>query len=498
MMKIKLTLQLLCFTTAGFLTGMVVNNIRSFQVGGQFIFGSLASSFTTNRYVATLESKHEALSKWSPQSLIQANISSVLLVPESEWPNTTKKDSATTATCPLRFFVYDNIAANFSSDLEDKVIEAIKAGSSHDNPNVDLALVKLFRTSPCKTTDPAQADLFVVPYLHCSHCIFGGYAYQAGCRQVPDSEISLVRQSLDYFNANESTREKHIFLASWGGGMTKRKIDRSPMILTVGPKSDRNNGVLVPMVNARPEFQPSVLHSRSEDWWTRPRKYIFSYFYGKANPRMSRGHGGRRFRVYFGDDIDRYAGGNTSLAGMPFLSHEISKKNFNEQEALNAYGDSVFCPVLAGDLCWQKRFYDVILSGCLPVVLEWTDPNRPEDWRTWFTPSGAAVSSVEECYPFMKGQFGNDDSIEIDYDEFVVRAPGNASNEEDVSSLRLTMEQLGKDTSRIHEMQLALMTAAQRMSFGLGVDAHQSNDAFAHILRALAHVVAQKGNTTRL
>ena len=249
----------------------------------------------------------------------------------------------------------------------------------------------------------------------------------------------------------------------------------------------------MPMVDARPEFQPSVLHSRNEDWWTRPRTYIFSYFYGKENQRMTRS--GRRFRVFFGQDIEKHGGSNSTLAGMPFLCHEIKNHNFHEQDALKAYGDSVFCPVLAGDACWQKRFYDVILAGCLPVVLEWTDHNRSESWRSWFVPE--VDTSVEECYPFMKGQFGNDDSIEIDYDEFVVRSPGNASNNEDVSSLRKTMALLVQDTSQIHKMQLALMKAAQRMSFGLGVDAHQSNDAFAHILRALAHLVAQKSTTAR-
>jgi hypothetical protein len=183
------------------------------------------------------------------------------------------------------------------------------------------------------------------------------------------------------------------------------------------------------------------------------------------------------------------------LAGMPFLCHELSNHKFNEQDALKAYGNSIFCPVLAGDVCWQKRFYDVIFTGCLPVVLEWTDHNRSTSWRSWFKPTG---TPVDECYPFMKGQFGNDDSIEIDYDEFVVRSPGNVSNKKDVSSIRKTMALLVKDTSRIQKMQLALMKAAQRMSFGLGVDAHQSNDAFAHILRALAHVVAQKRTTTQV
>jgi hypothetical protein len=93
----------------------------------------------------------------------------------------------------------------------------------------------------------------------------------------------------------------------------------------------------------------------------------------------------------------------------------------------------------------------------------------------------------------MKGQFGFRDDIEIDYDEFVVSVAAHANNEEDVSSLRITMDQLVGDTLKLQRMQLALRSAAQRLSYGLGEDAHQSNDAFANILRSLSYLLSHEG-----
>lgn len=435
-----------------------------------------------------LKYKNSSLaSKWSPQFLIQSNITSTLLVPEFAWMNGAERYSP----CPLHFFVYSNIPFNFSSYLEDKVMESNKEGSRpFENANLDLALIKLFRTSPCRTDFAQEANLFVVPYPHCSHCAFGGHGYQAGCRQVPIDEVNVVLNSLKYYR-NESYKVKHLFLASWGTGMTLKKFDdEAPLILTVGPKQRQKNAVIVPMVNVRPEFQPSA--EIAANWSFRPRKYIFSYFFGAMNKKMrGGGRSNRQWRVYFFDDINRNAEGNASLAGMPFLLHKFSDADpFDEEMVLNSYKDSIFCPVLPGDLCWQQRFYDVILAGCLPLVLEWTDPNRSESSRSWFQPSGC---SIYDAYPFMKGQFGFRDDIEIDYDEFVVSVAAHANNEEDVSSLRITMDQLVGDTLKLQRMQLALRSAAQRLSYGLGEDAHQSNDAFANILRSLSYLLSHEG-----
>ena len=94
----------------------------------------------------------------------------------------------------------------------------------------------------------------------------------------------------------------------------------------------------------------------------------------------------------------------------------------------------------------------------------------------------------------MKGYLSNE--TKISYDDFVVRAPANSSHPEDVSSIRATMEMLINNVEQLKQMQLALMNAAQRLSYGLGIESHQSNDAFAHILKVLGHLVTS--NMTQL
>lgn len=443
-------------------------------------------------------------SKWSPQALIEANVTSVLLVPEANWSTSIPEDMEYDVSCPVHFFVYSNLPDNLTSTLENKVLESIDKGFSHENANLDLALVKLFRTSPCRTTDPAQAALFVVPYLHCAHCIFGGYTYRHGCQHVPDHLIHSLYQSLDYFN-DTTLQRKHVFLASWGTGMTKTRIERSSIVLSTGPSTkyrDDNipsGSIVLPLMNDRPEFQPSVLRSHGTEWWTRPRTFSFTYIYGAQNRRM-RG-GGRFLRAYFENDL-RTLENNKTLGGLPFLTVEITKtkKAFNAQDAFKAYRDSIFCPVLSGDLCWQKRFYDVVLSGCLPVVLEWTTDLPEGQQRSWFLPENLIRNqspyydfTIESCFPFIKDHLAN--GTKIAYDEFVVRAPANSSNPEDVSSIRATMEMLINNPDQLKQMQLSLMNAAQRLAYGLGIESHQSNDAFAHILRVLGHLVAHINTT---
>ena len=328
-------------------------------------------------------------SKWSAQALIEANKTSVLLVPESNWSDSIPENMEYATSCPVHFFVYSNLPDNLTSNLENKVLESIEKGFSHENANLDLALVKLFRTSPCRTTDPAQAAYFVVPYLHCAHCIFGGYTYRHGCQHVPNHLISSLYQSLDYFN-DTILQRKHVFLASWGTGMTKTRIERSSIVLTTGPSTNYiegtpNGSIVLPLMNDRPEFQPSILQSHGMEWWTRPRTFSFAYFYGAKNKRMQ--GGGRFLQAYFENDLNTL--GNKTLGGLPFLTVEIAKTRvpFNAEIAFEAYRESIFCPVLSGDLCWQKRFYDVILSGCLPVVLEWTTDQPEGQQRSWFLPN---------------------------------------------------------------------------------------------------------------
>jgi hypothetical protein len=294
--------------------------------------------------------------------------------------------------------------------------------------------------------------------------------------------------------------------------------------LISGPRAEQSkHGLIVlPMLNDWTIYQPSVILARNESFWTRPRKYAFSYFYAEVTPFLKKNTTfPRRFRTFFNQDLQHYYGysysnndttaddeqklretkKNLRLGGLPFLNEPMTYGNRDwpgiRRRASESYMDSVFCPVLAGDMAWQGRFFDAILNGCLPVVLSWKlspKKNSVVDEKSWFIPympnQSPMASKVRETYPFHKELFG-DPEIGIDYDSFVVECPGNEANESDVSIVRRTMEDLLLNRpDEIRERQLRMKEVALAFTFGLGDDAHRYNDGFARTIRVLStHVV---------
>jgi hypothetical protein len=288
--------------------------------------------------------------------------------------------------------------------------------------------------------------------------------------------------------------------------LTHKKIDRQPLAITTGPRRKAfPTELVVFQFNDAPRFQPSQLLAKTEDWWIRPRKYAFSFFFGANNPNMRFMIGGRRFRTYFRQDMEQHYGDtNTTIAGMPYQLHVLSTTTATADHGVNSdklnyafdsYQNSIFCPVLAGDTSWQRRFFDAILSGCLPLVLMWDTPKHMGG-KSWFLPTientRSITFSVQQTYPFAKGLFPGDEEqeVEIDYESFVVECPGNPVNESDVSSIRLTVEDMLRNRpDEIRQRQLAMKKVALSFTFGMGDDAHKYNDGFARMIRALRYTV---------
>ena len=216
------------------------------------------------------------------------------------------------------------------------------------------------------------------------------------------------------------------------------------------------------------------------------------------------------------------------LGGLPFVaSSDVG--DFPPEDLYALYRRSVFCPVLAGDITWQRRFFDAIACGCLPVVVSYPLTSRPfrnhrKHYRkengdagqsggggssrnqprevlqkqspvSWFVPedgphSGGDTWSVQESYPFVD---------QIDYRSFVVECEGNSTHPETtaktiVSTLVGLLEETpsaerGGGTTILEAKQAALRAASTSLVYGVGPDAHRTNDAFAHLIRSLRHYV---------
>ena len=414
------------------------------------------------------------------EELMQRNlsISSVFDIIEEElWLS-----SSLSSACPynVSFYVYDNLPWNLTTVYENTTRHNIKIAS--ENVQTEWILLQLFRTSPCRIYNASLADFFFVPYMHYAHCRFKGGYFQF-CNQVPDSEMNELFDSLQYYNV--ATKDHHIFIKMHDAHSTKRQMRSPPLQLTTGPRGSKRS-IPLPLFHPDPRYQPSVLldnRINNVSWWTRPRKYAFSAFFGGLNPRMRpRWKQPRRFRLYFDKDVrEAYP---PTIAGLPYYFRmtgpETEFINFYE-----AYRESVLCPILPGDNCWQRRFFDVIRNGCLPVVLEW--PIQGGDNRSWHTAQSGCP--VVDSYPFAKGQFGNENhDFEIDYDSFVVRAPGNLEDESNVTSILKAMQDILAAPEELARRQQNMMSYLPLFTFGVGKDAHRYHDGFSQVMEILQHL----------
>jgi hypothetical protein len=423
-------------------------------------------TFTVHRATIS-ESLASAVAKATIESNLENDRQSSVSKHESV---TSSNDNSTTPL--LRVFVYENLPFEFTTDIEDFVKKQnYFSRAKKDNFGADIPIINLFRQYSGRTDDPTQADLFVVPYPHRSHCLskLTGPTHKGklNCPQVPEVTIDHLFASLSYLNS--TTRAKHLFVLSGDTRTSNRRLEQMPLTLTLGPVPEVNHGnIVIPYLNSRPDYQPTVIHERDENWWTRPREYAFAYFFGKSPGVMNF----RPARGLFDQEVNRTYG--TSVGGLPFrMKGMIKWSPANEEEAFDTYQKSVFCPCVAGDGPPQKRFFDAMMSGCLPVVVS-AEISRYPGRKSWFRENHA---SVEASYPFAKGMFHG--GMEIDYESFVVQA-------RNISDIKRAMEAILADPDDLRRRQRNLRMYAPLVSYDFDANAPREN-AFTQILKAIHH-----------
>ena len=394
----------------------------------------------------------------------------------------------------LTIYFYETIPKDMGIDLE-RNISALYAskGIKEENMKADLAIIQLFRTYHNRIYDPNKADIFVVPFPHAAHClVHPGWAN--ACGHVPSETIQKgVLDNLPYSKGNE---KRHLFINSHEIYHSHKLLGNVPLSLTIGPRL--NNGgyqILVPYLNDQRAFQPSVIRQRSREWWTKPRKYSLVYFHGSMHNKAMKGASPRKYRMYFIEEVQKNWNTTPDVGGLPYVIQNIANINATQtsekeesthvgassyqsigQEFFgNMYSESVFCPVLPGDSATQKRFFDVIMMGCIPVVLSFNSTSIGARGRSWHTPEG---SPFYDSYPWSKGSDSMYDQLDIDYPSFVVEAEG-------VERIKPVLEELMQNYTEIRRRQEILMRYAAYFSYGMGSDSHKFPDAFTKILESL-------------
>ncbi len=339
--------------------------------------------------------------------------------------------------------------------------------SSMRQYGADATLIKLFRSYVNRVYDPADADIFVVPFPHSSICrtYFRQCWGKCSCSRDGGREKKRVEKmikSLKYLN--DDTKKFHLFLLT---GDTENHVDAltsMPLYVSLGGQDFKGStNIVIPPANTEPGYQPSALAKFD---WTRPRKTAVFMNFGVVN------------------DVRRDAFSvlekTPFIAGLPVEVHEIIEHRhfvLSAQETWQKYRDSYFCPILQGDLPYQKRFYDVVAAGCIPVVVASASrDNNPH--KSWFKQGSLGYNVT---YPFAYSNFTH--TIEdkqrlglVDYSEFVVEV-------DSVHSIVPVIESLLKnDAEAILGMQTAIGKVAKKFVYGLGDDMFTPGDAFDTML----------------
>lgn len=446
------------------------------------LVSSAASQVSRNEYWTTALNRTVLaypIDKWEPENL--------------HWP---------LRNLDLKVFVYDTslwpteIGGVQDCRLRQYLNASKQPFPSNDNRIADIGIIQLFQTYPGRVYDPQEADVFVVPYPHASHCFTDecrAGPYQPNCGGVPQSLIkNLVDDCLTFFQGHDIDR--HLFILSTSH-MLNRKLQMAALKFVIGgriykldtasqkylprmnPRFKSNpkqlGTFIIPYLNTHPWMQPTMIRSRPVEWWTRPRKYSFSFVFGTRNQKATSDP--RIYRRQFKRHVQH--AGNGTLGGLPYVLVS-NPESLTPEAMLTLYQESTFCPCLPGDTVTQKRFFDAILSGCLPVVLQFTH----ESYDSWHPFDN---SKLDNTVPFAHPlQYGPD--LLVNYSEFVVEA-------DSPKTITQSMMKILNDPEELHRRQVAMSHVAPLMTYGLGPkNAHRYDDAFARLLRGLKYYLDTK------
>lgn len=349
------------------------------------------------------------------------------------------------------------------------------------NYNNDVAYLQFFRGYSHLTSDPADADIFLVPYPHWSHCLCKRDMSQSSSR-CPYGIDEIRGEILDKLPYYQNFTDRHLFLFGADWGLVKRQVQKAltnSMTISLGPadgckgRTDKLCGHLVtPYLSAGAAYQPQALGDNR--WQAQRREFSVGAVLGTPDDFRLRLELMRNKSIHVGD----------SVGGLPVKLIDLgeSRTQLAPKEIMEVYRSSMFCPVLPGDGCPQKRFFDVILSGCIPVVPLFT-PSDEEGYPTFFNWMNRC--SVRRTYPFAKGSFFGDPAAGIDYESLVVSFDGLCG----IACMKPAIEEVMRNQTAIKILRGNMRTYAKLFSFGLDDNMYKSMDAFWAMLLTMRHYV---------
>eukprot|EP00928_Gymnodinium_smaydae_P086853 TRINITY_DN71269_c0_g1_i1.p1 TRINITY_DN71269_c0_g1~~TRINITY_DN71269_c0_g1_i1.p1 ORF type:complete len:572 (-),score=118.43 TRINITY_DN71269_c0_g1_i1:54-1769(-) len=270
-----------------------------------------------------------------------------------------------------------------------------------------LTLLKFLAAPPgVLTSDPDSADLFVVPYFAKTDCAESGNFGKDPCwgKCKCATAVKHLFQELHHYNWN--SRGRHLFLATGDFKDLPVEIQGQPMVLSLGA-SLCDGHVVVPSPALDPVLQPDGAFAVRESTGRTPERHIFAFWFG-SNDKTWRQEVVRQLLDYAKTPRARTVVVH-DITG-DYVTRDIWRTDAGSpQLVLEEMFRSVFCPVVQGDVPHQKRLFDSMLTGCIPVVVAF--PSHVPGKVSWWLPGGPPV---ERMVPFPR---------DIDYRSFVVEVP---------------------------------------------------------------------------
>ncbi|KAL3902482.1 MAG: hypothetical protein SGILL_010807, partial [Bacillariaceae sp.] len=285
------------------------------------------------------------------------------------------------------------------------------------NRDVDLVASQLFAEyqGELRTYDPHEASLFVVSYPSTGwfYCYVPRMKMAQAKTSIKDLTSTLFPFLTFWNDSDASSQQRHLFFQANEGNLQALP---DSLVAAMKPHRRYSGGkdVTIPYVNTNREYQPPMLMQQFED-----NKFFANKNYSLVSVMNTKISGNGQLRYEFMNRSQELIG--DALGGLPVHIADFSnnrRKMIGEQETLRMYRNSIFCPFFRGDSPNQKRIFDVIMSGCIPVAMthHWLDEKTGMNLTSYFA-TGNPLSSF---MPFAKGTFSGYPNMGIDYRELVV------------------------------------------------------------------------------
>ena len=359
-----------------------------------------------------------------------------------------------------------------------------KYATYRNNYNTDIQYLEWFRNYPLRTEDPHEADLFVVPYPHWSHCLCNKdfASPYTNCFHKLTNISRFVYRSLDYWNRSDMlSMQRHLWLYGVDWGLIGPKFAReNHFSLHLGntqciPSPKPCGHLVVPYLSTDSWYQPQT--HEQPGWWDNltDRPYSMGAVLGTPKQLPMRFEFSLKYRTLLGDSV---GGKPTQIISLgndrtPMTSTDIAK----------VYRESILCPVLPGDGPPQKRFFEVMLNGCIPILPLW-DSNDRVNGTAFPSLFREKEASARSTYAYHRYTFYGDDNAGIDYiRDLVVTFNGTCGLE----CLKGAAEAVLSNSDELARLRGNLRKYTKLFSYGMEGNAYRYSDAFTATLVSMRH-----------